>query len=148
MKENGFTLIEILIAMVILGTASAGLIHMQISSSNTLTNSRSLTTAVTLAQDKMEELKMLAPNHPDLVDLNPGNNGSLKQSTAEGMADHCEDPVVIEEEATPVLLDMRLDNYKRYWNVADNTPSAGRKTVAVIVTWGPQHKQVAVASVL
>ena len=148
MKEKGFTLIEILIAMVILGTASAGLVHMQIASSNVLTNSRSLTTAVTLAQDKMEQLKGLGINHSDLADTNPGNNGSLKQSTAEGTTDHREDPLVIEGETAPALLDMRLDNYKRFWNVADNTPSSGWKTVVVIVTWGPQHKQVAVASVL
>jgi len=32
--ERGFTLVEILIALVILGTATAGLVHMQISSSS------------------------------------------------------------------------------------------------------------------
>jgi prepilin-type N-terminal cleavage/methylation domain-containing protein len=37
--EKGFTLIEIVIAMVILGLATAGLVHMQISSSSTLTGS-------------------------------------------------------------------------------------------------------------
>lgn len=148
MKAHGFTLIEILIAMAILGTASAGLIHMQISSSNTLTRSRSLTTAITLAQDKMEELKALEGNHPDLADTNPGNNSSLKQSTAEGMTDHREDPIAIEAETMPDLLDMHLNTYARCWNVADNTPVAGCKTVAVIVTWGPEHKQVALASVL
>lgn len=148
MKAHGFTLIEILIAMVILGTASAGLIHMQISSTNVLSNSRSLTTAVTLAQDKMEQLKSLPCDHPDLADLNPGNNASLQQSTVEGMTDHGEDPVVIGDETTPNLLDMHLNTYKRCWNVADNTPCGGRKTVAVIVTWGPEHKQVAIASVL
>lgn len=148
MPESGFTLIEIVIAVVILGIATAGLVHMQISSSSTLTDSRYLTTAVTLAQDKMEELKTLVMNHPDLSDTIPGNNSTLKQATDPLMTDHAEDPLMIAAEDTSAALDMRLAAYKRFWNVADNTPCTGRKTVAVIVTWGPRHKQVAVASVL
>ena len=38
LPESGFTLIEIVIAMVILGIATGGLVHMQISSSSTLTH--------------------------------------------------------------------------------------------------------------
>ena len=148
MPESGFTLIEIVIAMAILGIATAGLVHMQISSSSTLTDSRYLTTAVTLAQDKMEELKTLAGNHPDLSDTNPGNNGALKQVTDPLLADHAEDHLMVAPEGTAAAADMRLPAYKRFWNVADNSPWTGRKTVAVIVTWGPHHKQVAVASVL
>jgi len=148
MPSRGFTLVEIVIAMAILGIATAGLVHMQISSSSTLTDSRYLTTAVTLAQDKMEELKTLALNHPDLSDTLPGNNGTLKQVTDPLMADHAEDPLMIETEGTSAALDMRLAAYKRFWNVADNFPCAGRKTVAVIVTWEPRHKRVALASVL
>ncbi len=148
LPESGFTLIEIVVAMVILGIATGGLVHMQLSSSSTLTASRYLSTAVTLAQDKMEELKTLADNHPDLSDTNPGNNGALKQVTDPLMADHAEDPLMIATEDTAVSTDMRLGAYKRFWNIADNTPCAGRKTVAVIVTWGSRHKRVALASVL
>ena len=148
MPESGFTLIEIVIAMAILGIATAGLVHMQISSSSTLTDSRYLTTAATLAQDKMEELKTLAGNHPDLSDTNPGNNGALKQVTDPLLADHAEDHLMVASEGSAAALDMRLPAYKRFWNVADKAPCAGRKTVAVIVTWGPRHKSVALASVL
>jgi prepilin-type N-terminal cleavage/methylation domain-containing protein len=148
LRESGFTLIEIVIAMVILGIATGGLVHMQISSSSTLTDSRYLSTAVTLAQDKMEELKSLAGNHSDLSDTNPGNNSALKHATDPLLADHAEDPLMLETEDTAASLDMRLGAYKRFWNVADNTPCAGSKTIAVIVTWGPRHKRVALASVL
>jgi prepilin-type N-terminal cleavage/methylation domain-containing protein len=148
MRDTGFTLIEIVIAMVILGIATVGLVHMQISSSSTLTDSRYLSTAVTLAQDKMEELKTLAGTHPDLSDTNPGNNGALRQASDPLMADHAEDLSIIADETASTALDMRLGAYKRFWNVADNTPCVGRKTVAVIVTWGSRHKRVALASVL
>lgn len=148
LPESGFTLIEIVIAMVILGIATGGLVHMQISSSSTLTDSRYLSTAVTLAQDKMEELKSLAGNHPDLSDTNPGNNSGLKQVTDPLLADHAEDLSTQAGGDASTALDMRLGAYQRFWNVADNTPCAGRKTVAVIVTWGPRHKRVVLASVL
>jgi prepilin-type N-terminal cleavage/methylation domain-containing protein len=148
LRESGFTLIEIVIAMVILGIATGGLVHMQISSLSTLTDSRYLSTAVTLAQDKMEELKTLAGNHPDLADTNPGNNGALRQAADPLMADHAEDLSALADAAASTALDMRLGAYQRFWNVADNTPCAGRKTVAVIVAWGSRHKRVALASVL
>ena len=148
LPESGFTLIEIVIAMVILGIATGGLVHMQISSSSTLTDSRYLSTAVTIAQDKMEELKTLAGNHPDLSDTNPGNNGALRHASDQLMADHAEDLSALADETASTALDMRLGAYQRFWNVADNTPCAGRKTVAVIVTWGSRHKRVALASVL
>jgi hypothetical protein len=64
------------------------------------------------------------------------------------MADHAEDHLMVAPEGTAAALDMRLPAYKRFWNVADNAPCAGRKTVAVIVTWGQRHKRVAFASVL
>ena len=60
MEDNGFTLIELLIGMAILGIAFTGLISMQISCLSGISNSCNLTTAVTLAQDKMEVLKGLS----------------------------------------------------------------------------------------
>ncbi len=147
-QESGFTLIEIVLAMVILGIATAGLITMQISSSHTLSDSRYLTIAAILAQDKMEELKTRTVDHPDLADTNPGNNGNLKHATDPLQADHAEDLLMTADEDTAIAFDMTRAAYKRFWNVADNTPCAGRKTVAVIVTWKARHKRVAVASVL
>jgi hypothetical protein len=64
------------------------------------------------------------------------------------MADHAEDLSALADEASSTALDMRLGAYQRFWNVADNTPCTGRKTVAVIVTWGSRQKRVALASVL
>ena len=69
-SEKGFTLVEILISMVILGIAFMGLANMQLSSINSNSNSSQLTRAIILAQDKMEEIKSLNPDHPDLADIN------------------------------------------------------------------------------
>ena len=147
-REKGFTLIEILIAMVILGIAFMGLANLQISCINGNCNSCCLTKAVILAQDKMEELKSLNPGHPDLADTNPGNNDNLRQSIDSQDSDHREDNVNMKGESSKTVQDLNYDSYTRIWNVANNTPFSGRKTVVVIVTWGSGRKSVVISSVI
>ena len=148
MHDNGFTLIELLIGMAILGIAFTGLISMQISCLSGISNSCNLTTAVTLAQDKMETLKGLHRDHFDLRDTNPGNNNNLRQSIDISNSDHGEDHVAIKDTITQPVLDIDYASYSRIWNVADNTPFSGRKTVVVIVTWDSRRKKVILSSVL
>ena len=148
MQDQGFTLIELLIGMAILGIAFTGLISMQISCLSGISNSCNLTTAVTLAQDKMETLKGLSGDHFDLTDTNPGNNSSLRHSVDSSNSDHCEDRVVIQDTVTGPDPELNYGTYRRIWNVADNTPFSGRKTVVVIVTWESGNKKVILSSVL
>lgn len=148
MQDHGFTLIELLIGMAILGIAFTGLISMQISCLSGISNSCNLTTAVTLAQDKMETLKGLSGDHCDLTDTNPGNNSRLRQSVDSSNSDHREDRVVIQDTVTEPDPDLDYGTYSRIWNVADNTPFSGRKTVVVIVTWESGNKRVILSSVL
>lgn len=148
MNEKGFTLIEILIAVVILGIAFMGLANLQISCMNGNSHSCCLTKAVVLAQDKMEELKNLNPDHPDLADTHAGNNDDLRQSIDSQHSDHREDNVHMKGEGSKTIQGLNHDSYTRIWNVADDTPFPGRKTVVVIVTWESGHKSVAVSSVI
>ena len=148
MYEKGFTLIELLIGMVILGIAFTGLISIQISCLSGIRHSRNLTTAVTLAQDKMETLKGLPRDHPDLRDTTVANNSTLRQSSELSSSDHGEDHVLIKDSETQTGLDLDYTAYSRIWNVADNTPFPGKKTVVVIVTWDAQAKRVVFSSVM
>ena len=148
MEDQGFTLIELLIGMAILGIAFTGLISMQISCLSGISKSCNLTTAVTLAQDKMETLKGLSGDHFELTDTNPGNNSSLRQSVDSSDSDHCEDRVVIQDTVTEPDPELDYGTYRRIWNVADNIPFSGRKTVVVIVTWESGNKRVILSSVL
>ena len=148
MFAKGFTLIELLIGMVILGIAFTGLISMQISCLSGISNSCNLTTAVTLAQDKMETLKGLHRDHFDLRDTNPGNNSYLRQSIDISTSDHREDPVIIKNTVTQPVLDIDYGSFCRIWNVADNIPFSGKKTVVVIVTWDSKRKRVILTSVI
>jgi prepilin-type N-terminal cleavage/methylation domain-containing protein len=148
MCAKGFTFIELLIGMAILGIAFTGLISMQISCLSGIRHSRNLTTAVTLAQDKMETLKGLPRDHPDLRDTTVANNSTLRQSSELSSSDHGEDHVFIRDSETQTGLDLDYTSYSRIWNVADNTPFPGRKTVVVIVTWDAQAKRVVFSSII
>jgi type IV pilus assembly protein PilV len=146
--EKGFTLLELLIAMVIMGIAFVGLITIQISCINSISNSRGLTNAVILAQDKMEELKSLDPYHPSLADTNPNNNGTLRYSIDPDTCDHRESFEGAEGEGGKAGLNLSHAHYTRFWNIADNSPLPGRKTVMVIVSWKSGRKSIAVSSVI
>jgi prepilin-type N-terminal cleavage/methylation domain-containing protein len=56
-KDNGFTLIEVLIAIVILSSALLGMAALTVAIINGNRLSNDLTTATTLAQDKMEDVR-------------------------------------------------------------------------------------------
>jgi len=140
--------LEALIGMAIVGIAFTGLFTLQLSCLHGINNSYRLTTAVILAQDKMETLKDLHRNHSDLADTKPTNNGTLWDSVDPATSDHFEDTITLRELESHILPPGIYNVYARSWNVADNTPFAGKKTVVVIVTWEQNGKRVAVSSIL
>jgi len=121
---QAYTLLEVLFALFLLVTVFLGLAGMMSILMRTNSFSDLADTAVNLAQDKLEELKSAFPSSSTLVDANNGNNGDLEstsnfdyqQSNIDGLGQ----PGGI---------------YSRTWNIADNTPTAGMKTVVVIVSW-------------
>jgi type II secretory pathway pseudopilin PulG len=122
--SQAYTLLEVLFAVFILTTVLLGLAGMMPILIRTNSFSDLTDTAVNLAQDKLEELKSAFPASSVLADANNGNNGDLEstsnfdyqQSNIDGLG-------------RPGGI------YTRTWNIADNTPSAGMKTVVVIVSW-------------
>jgi len=145
--NSGFTLIELLISVCIMTIAFAGLATMHVACINSNSIASNLTTGITLAQDKMEELNSLDLNDPALDDNNPNNNtnlrGALEDSTQVGNTAHADDghrDTNIDAEG--ILGGM----YTRIWNVAADTPILGRSTVVVIVTW--KGHLVSVSSVI
>jgi prepilin-type N-terminal cleavage/methylation domain-containing protein len=124
-NNQGFTMLEIMIALVFLSVGLlgiAGLHHATISGNQT---ANYVTRAVNLAEDKIEELKRLdfsdsALSDTDSVDTDVGNDIKANPALFTN-PDHAND--------SP---DSGLI---RVWNVADSTPSSGLKTVTVIVGW-------------
>ena len=134
--KSGFTVVELLVAVVVMSIAFAGLATMEVACINGTSIANNVTTGITLAQDKMEELKSLHLDDPELDDNNTNNNGDLRAGvedfTVEGAVSSADDghrEVDIDADGNPGGM------YTRSWNIAEDTPIDGEKTIVVIVTW-------------
>jgi len=120
-NQKGFTLIEALIAMVILAIGVFSLYSMQITSIEGNSQAISITEAATWGSDRLERLMTLPYDDAELTDnkktgANEGVTGLDNTNVPGRLADS--GPVV----EGPFTI---------YWNVADNYPAFGTKTVRV-----------------
>lgn len=126
-NQNGFTLVEVLVSMAIFAFGILAVINMQLLSSWTNTKSRYMTEGVVVAQGKIEEL-MGQPYSSILDDNGNGNSDQTVfldaslDDAGEGVADYS-DP------------GNASTFYNLYWNVREDYPFDGTKTVRVIVRW-------------
>ena len=113
---KGFTLIEILITVFLLVTAILGVISTTVIVIKSNSLSKTMTTATTLAKDKMEQLKNTGYNGlaPGIV-TDYANMDSTVQTTS----------------ASDFI-------YTRNRTVNDNSPAADMKTIEVKVQWNWQ----------
>ena len=122
--EKGFTLIEVFFAIFIIVFVLFALNKMTVLVMRSNSFNDHTSSAIDLAQDKMEELKSALPTSTILVDIQATNNNDLSNTTnfdfQEGNLDG---------------LGRAGGIYTRTWNVADNSPKVGMKSVAVIVSW-------------
>lgn len=146
-NDKGFTLVELMVAVVITVIAFAGLATMEIACINGNSIASNVTTGITLAQDTMEELKSLNINDPKLDDTNASNNVNLREGIEDfadvgslATADDGHREENIDAKGNPGGM------YTRFWNVADDTPIDGQKTLVVIVTW--KNSMVTVSSII
>ena len=109
--EKGFTLSEVLVAIVVLSLGLLGLERMHIAAIQVNTIASRLTQATTLAQDRAELLMALPYNDPTLAD-----------TTGQGSFTSYTDP-------NPP------QGYTIRWEVDTDAPSAGIKTINIYVTW-------------
>jgi len=135
-SEEGFTLIEVLVAIVILvfGLLAVGSMQIAAIRGNFMGGNTSI--ALSLASEKMEDLLNKQYNDADLNDGVSGNNSTLSSTTS---VDHQEN---ISEEG----LVGAGQFYRRIWNIADQA-SPTTKSVMVIVTWENNRHRVTIASI-
>ena len=132
----GFTLIEVLVAVVILTVGLLAVGTMQISAIRGNFMGGNTSIALSLASEKMEDLLNRDYNHADLSDSNTGNN-----STPASITSFDREEYVSEEGAIGAG-----GFYRRIWNIA-NQSSPTTKSVMVIVTWENNRHRVSIASI-
>jgi len=117
-KETAFTLIEVLIAMLVLAVGILAVTNMELVSMRTNSRSAAMTEATSLARTTMDRLLNLDFDAAELVDTN--NDGT------DGLSD-----------ATTATADFyqAAGRYDVFWNVAESQPVNNCKTIQVNVIW-------------
>jgi len=105
-NQKGASVVEIMVALVIFGIGLVAAFRMLPQSSAKTTHSRNRTTAVNIAQEKIEELMADGYEHADL---------------AAGDHDDASNPI--------------SNHFSRTWTVTDDTPITDMKLVSVSVTF-------------
>lgn len=137
-NDKGFTIVEVMVAVVVtIGLLSVASLQIGAIKGNHLSDN--ITCALTLAEDKMEELLGLDYNNLELKDVLPANNDDLSKIGA-GQFD--KEEIDIDETGK-----VSAGHFRRIWNIADNKPIQGNKLITVIVTWDNDDHEVSLTSI-
>jgi len=154
-KNEGFTILEVLIAITILAFGLLAIATMQNSSIKGNAHAIGITEGITLAQGKAEELTRLAYDDGPLEDRTDDGGRVTDQDANQNGEDDDDDGSVVVDDIPNFGLDQtggaadwddNVGIYKIYWNVAVNQPLNNVKTIRVIVEW-PERGAVKRASV-
>jgi prepilin-type N-terminal cleavage/methylation domain-containing protein len=164
--QGGFSLLEVLVAIVLLSVAFLALAQMQTNAAHSNVFGNQLTEATILAQDKIEALRQLNEQYLAVIakpqatwtsadqDMVDAYQSQLTDSQANWDAtakafnwaaapDHVDPHNPIDVTGATAT----IGGYTRVWNVVDNVPVAKAKTIHVRVTWA-SGRQVTLASVI
>ena len=122
--NNGFSLIEVMVAMTILTVGILGMMVLQMKGVKNNSLSGSATTATLLAQLHMESIIHADYESPGISDVNISNNNRLKSSRNVDYQN-------IDVNGKGV----HWGRFTLCWNVADDTPVKNTKTIVVTVSW-------------
>ncbi|MEA3464559.1 MAG: prepilin-type N-terminal cleavage/methylation domain-containing protein [Thermodesulfobacteriota bacterium] len=152
-NQQGFSLIEAMIAMVILSVGLMAVGLMQIGAMKGNTNALGRSDGVVMAQSVMDTLRCL-PLGDDLLD---DNGSDLDAGKADGgvFDDTLADHTAVELMGANPVTGANGQNYTIFWNIADNDIDADgdaeTKNIRLFVYWNDQKfglNRVVVTSVL
>ena len=128
-KPHGFTLIEMLIAIVVLAIGMLGLSRMTVATVSVYTLTERLARASALLQDSMERIKQAGYGG-----ATPGTvtdtYGSLSSYSTYGGTT------------------FNYSSYKRVTSIVANTPATNMKTVTVTVSWQHDHQALSASTIM
>lgn len=126
-NDKGFSLLEVLVAVVILAVGLLAAASMQTMALTATTTSRNSTLAVQLAEEMVDRIRVNAGSTPEIYyDLNTGSCSSLSSTTALGDCNQWRDRLQSSGLTSPVGT----------VSVALDTPISTAATITVTVTWG------------
>jgi len=157
-RDSGFTLIETMVAILILTIGLVGTAALMSTTVNTTARSHLMSTAAMLASEKLEDLDRFDKNDPSVA-----NGGSLAADTVAGAVPYFDDVqisvdngVISETTSTAGVSTSYVQQpggnitvtqgaglpaptpdtltFDRRWIIQANTPVAGVRTVTVLVT--------------
>ena len=108
--ESGFTLIEVMIAFVIMGIGLLTIALAQLTAMRITTRSKQMTQAMYLAQEQLDFFQAVPP-------------------TAAGAFNDPQNPIDIDTN------DRDMGTFNRSWNITLNAPQPGLSTVQITVVW-------------
>ena len=130
--QAGFTLVESLIALMILTIAILGVNAMQIGAINTNIRAGKTTLSTAWGSEKLEILMNLPYDDAKLADTN--GNGTGEDADLNGTDDNGGNFGLDDEGANSDFTEVSPDRlYTINWNVAVDRPMIGSKTIRVIV---------------
>ena len=132
-SENGFSLIEVIIAISILAVGILATASMQIGSIQGNSTARGLSEATTLAGDEIEYLVTLRWNHSDLTDTD--GDGTSQDADGDGVDDDGGNFGLEDDPAAGADHQVAQGRYTIYWNVANEQVIADTKTINLVVIW-------------
>ena len=129
-QQEGYTLVEILIAITVLAFGLLAVATMQVTAIKTNAIASGISQGLTLGQAKVEELMNMSYS-------------ALSDTDLDGTDEDADDDGIDDDGGNFGLNDTGGDSdneepngrYTIYWNVAVNEPVISSKTIRVIVTW-------------
>jgi len=143
-QEEGYTLVEVLVALGILGFGLMAVATMQVTAIKTNARASGMSQGVTLAQAKAEELMNLS--YSAIVALDDDGDGTNQDADNDGNDDDGGNfglNDTVDSGGNVIADDSELNvngRYSIYWNVAVNEPAANSSRIRVIVTWTEKGK--------
>ena len=143
-KEEGYTLVEVLVALGILGFGLMAVATMQVTAIKTNAKASGMSQGVTLAQAKAEDLMNLP--YSAIVALDDDGDGTNQDADNDGNDDDGGNfglNDTVDGGGNVIADDSELNvngRYSIYWNVAVNEPAANSSRIRVIVTWTEKGK--------
>jgi type IV pilus assembly protein PilV len=140
-KEQGYTLLEVLIALGILGFGLLAVASMQATAIKANAVASNMSQALTVAEAKAEELMNLPYDHSFLSDTD--SDGTDQDADDDGIDDDggnfgLDDVAGADGTQTKGI-------YAIYWNVAMDEPASNSKKIRVMVTWTERGKSKRIA---